>query len=200
MEYTSLPAMLLLLLGSLLGATVAWMSAFDTFIEFFTGVIDEESGILVPKTALSRYILPPHSLLFNIALNPALHRANEALRPLVWADNPHHLFRALIWLQPFLQHGESFFAPGIRRMMRRNNDVFRSMPVLSRVGSSSLLLRASTYIGRGSITQTYQLSQPTVAVASNGPPAGTELKSSPTAIKAAATLARQASLANMKRK
>ena len=84
-------------------------------------------------------------------------------------------------------------------MMRRNNDVFRSMPV-SFSGRFKLAASESKYLHwQRFYPQTYQLSQPTVAVASNGPPAGTELKSSPTAIKAAATLA-QASLANMKRK
>ena len=64
----------------------------DTFVEFFIGELDASTGVLKPKSMLRRYILPPHSLLFNIAVNPALPTANvtrSARSPIAFSNHPH---------------------------------------------------------------------------------------------------------------
>ena len=51
----------------------------DTLVEFFMGEIQPKTGVLIPKSRANRYITPPHSLLFNVAVNPALVTANKLI-------------------------------------------------------------------------------------------------------------------------
>ena len=67
----------------------------------------------------SCYFLPPFSLLFNIAMNPALSSANTALHAPSVAGTLMWL-RLIVNLQPVCQHFEAWLAPRARRLIRRN--------------------------------------------------------------------------------
>ena len=121
------------LLASFLSVLVELLSVGDTFVEFFIGEIDPSTGILQPKGYVARYLLPPHSLLFNIALNPALPTANTVLWRLVGDPNPMHAFRIFFLMQPLRHWAEEYLPPRVRRMMRRHP----SLPAVGRAASAS---------------------------------------------------------------
>ena len=108
------------LLAALVSTIVGVVATMDVLIEFFTGSISPVTGILEPKPVAERYFLPPFSLLFNIAMNPALSSANTALHALLRCGNPYVLFRLIVNLQPVCQHFEAWLAPRARRLIRRN--------------------------------------------------------------------------------
>lgn len=108
----------LALLASLVGVLIEVLAVGDTFVEFLMGELDEATGILRPKTPLARYVLPPHSLLFNMAVNPALPTGNRLLGKLLGSDNPYIMFRAVILLQPMRRCLEDWIAPKLRRFLR----------------------------------------------------------------------------------
>ena len=108
------------LLAALMSTIVGVVATMDVLIEFFTGSISPVTGILEPKPVAERYFLPPFSLLFNIAVNPALSSANTALHALLRCGNPYVLFRLVVNLQPICQHFEAWLAPRARRLIRRN--------------------------------------------------------------------------------
>ena len=112
---------------SLLGALIETLAVADTLVEYFVGDLDRSTGVLVPKSALSRYVLPPHSLLFHILFNPALPNTCAAFTTLALHANSNHLWRAIFYLQPCRPCAEAWLAPRLRRSMRRHAQTFNSL-------------------------------------------------------------------------
>ena len=123
---TPLSMVLVQLIAAGLRFLVALTSTCDVFVEFFTGVISPTTGVLQPKKMADRYFLPPFSLLFNVAVNPALAFANTLLAALAAgaADNPYFLLRLVVTLQPILQHAEAYAASRLRPFCRRHMHLF----------------------------------------------------------------------------
>ena len=83
----------------------------DILVEFFTGVLEPTTGVASPKPPRDRYLQPPHALLFNVLVNPALRLVHDALLTLAGCGNPLILYRLVVCLQPVVQHAEAWAAP-----------------------------------------------------------------------------------------
>lgn len=181
----------LTLLSTLLAASVAMIAVLDTFIEYFTGVIDPQTGCLEPKSRAARLVTPPYGFFFNLLINPALSTAGAVLKKLIVTDEGLPLFRIVVLLQPIAQNAETFAAPLLRRAMRKYYSLFRSQRDSSATFSiTSRILRKPAprprQRRRSSVMRAARLEESSY----NERPE--ELKS-PTAIHAAARFARQAS-------
>lgn len=93
-------ASLPLSLSQRLEAVVTAVAALDVGVEFLTGAFDPVSGRLVPKPWRERYLMPPHSLCFNLAINPALSNLKQVAAAILLSRSPHRHFRLVVWLQP----------------------------------------------------------------------------------------------------
>ena len=54
------PTLLIGVISPILAAAVAIIAAVDVAVDFFTGVVDPQTGILVPPRPLKRWLLPPN--------------------------------------------------------------------------------------------------------------------------------------------
>lgn len=110
-----------------LGGLVQAVAVVDTLIEYFVGVVDPTTGVLVHKSLVARYLQPPHSLAFNIAVNPALKTVNRVVCKVSHAENPNHFFRCIVMFQPFRKTFEEWVTPHVRGIMRHNAHIFNSV-------------------------------------------------------------------------
>ena len=123
-------AAVIAIVATMLSTLVGLVASLDVAVEFFSGVLDDATGLLTPKPRRDRYLKPPHSLLFNIAVNPTMKFANRLATALLFSDNPHQLFRLVIWMQPVAATAESTVGRWVRRAMRKSAHWF------SRAGGS----------------------------------------------------------------
>jgi len=88
-------------------------------IEYFTGTINQQTGVLEPKSFVDRYARPPYSLGFSILVNPAMGSVNRLLSNFVDIKAaPIRTFRLIVFLQPLMSHIEGWVCASIRRTMR----------------------------------------------------------------------------------
>jgi hypothetical protein len=187
----------LALLSTLLAASVAMIAVLDTFLEYFTGVINPKTGVLEPKSRAARLISPPHGFVFNLLINPALATAGGALKTLMITEEGAPLFRVVVLLQPIAQNAEEWMAPIVRRAMRKYYALFSSRPKAHPGG-----MGAVTLVGRPprrpSMTAAARRRRTVVPFALSMEPESSfasraMVARSPVAIHAAARFARQAS-------
>uniref|UniRef100_A0A7S2ILA8 Uncharacterized protein n=1 Tax=Haptolina brevifila TaxID=156173 RepID=A0A7S2ILA8_9EUKA len=115
------------LFASFLTYLVGIIAFTDIVLEWLTGKIDPKTLVLEPKPFIERYLLPPHSLLFNVMINPTMGDVKKFLSQFVdvpTSSNLVRMCRMMVMLQPLASHFEEWFAIAAHRM-KRSSTLFR---------------------------------------------------------------------------
>jgi hypothetical protein len=80
---------------------VSMVSFLDVFITFFTGELDERTGLLVPKPFFNRWIFP--GVVLQLIVNPTMKDISAAVRKIIafcHAVGPMRVFHVSLALLP----------------------------------------------------------------------------------------------------